>query len=318
MVAPKTKKASEQRPAVARTSLPAPTIKEAQSELTELEKSEDVAEEASRAALATQIAPLNTPTIDDSDLPIVNAEPVDEKQIQNDIDGSLEKIETGDVKTASIDDDLNEAIKEKDDSLNQAMAAAQADEDREHAARTAVIQAEKLKAEELRKQELAEQAEVNALAAQKAAQLAAALKAEQAAAALAAQQEAAEKAASAQAFAAAQAAESLAKANQVRALEELKQKPGNKKPLYDNEDRLNQRAGEVSFLALINKAGEPVQFKLVKSTGHKTLDLKTLKAIRNWKFYPGQEGWVEIPFKWDLQGGAQEMPATLRRKVSQN
>lgn len=105
---------------------------------------------------------------------------------------------------------------------------------------------------------------------------------------------------------------------QIRELSDLRQKPGNRRPQYDTDDRLKGRVGEVSFLALINKEGQPTDFKLVKSSGHRSLDLKTLKAIRSWKFYPGQAGWVEIPFKWDLQGGAKEMPATLRRKFSQN
>lgn len=104
---------------------------------------------------------------------------------------------------------------------------------------------------------------------------------------------------------------------EIRALEDLKQISGNKRPAYDPEDRLKGRQGEVAFLAYVSKAGAISEFKLIKSSGHRQLDAKTLKALRDWKFYPGQEGWVEIPFKWDLKGGPQEMPATLRRaKVS--
>jgi TonB family protein len=104
----------------------------------------------------------------------------------------------------------------------------------------------------------------------------------------------------------------------VRSLEQLKQIPGNKRPRYDSEDRLKGRQGMVAFLAYISKDGRPTQFKLVQSSGHKNLDLKTLAAIKTWKFYPGQEGWVEIPIKWDLRGGPQEAPATLRRSYSKN
>jgi TonB family protein len=103
----------------------------------------------------------------------------------------------------------------------------------------------------------------------------------------------------------------------VRSLEDIKQMPGNRKPYYDPEDRLARRQGAVSFLAYVSKDGKITQFKLLQGTGHRTLDAKTLNAIRSWRFYPGQEGWVEIPFKWDLKGGPQEMPATLRRKISQ-
>jgi len=86
--------------------------------------------------------------------------------------------------------------------------------------------------------------------------------------------------------------------------------------MYENADRLAGRNGTVIFHALINNNGQPSEFKLIRSSGHRSLDLKTLKAIRDWKFYPGQEGWVEIPFQWDLKGEPQAVGGTLR-KVSQ-
>lgn len=100
----------------------------------------------------------------------------------------------------------------------------------------------------------------------------------------------------------------------VRALEDLKQMPGNERPHYDLQDRLQKRQGTVQFLAYISKDGRPVKFKLDKSTGFRELDGKTLAALKKWKFYPGQEGWVEIPFVWDLTGDAKEFPTGLRRK----
>lgn len=100
---------------------------------------------------------------------------------------------------------------------------------------------------------------------------------------------------------------------EIRSLQDMRQMPGNPKPSYDYSERLRGDAGEVVFLAYVTKDGATTRFKLSKSTGHRNLDLKTLKALKKWKFYPGQEGWVEFPFRWDLQGGAQEMPALLRR-----
>ena len=102
----------------------------------------------------------------------------------------------------------------------------------------------------------------------------------------------------------------------IRDVSELRAVPGNQRPHYDSIDRLQGRQGEVAFLAFVTKDGSVTQFKLLKSTGYRELDAKTFAAIRSWKFYPGQQGWVEIPFKWDLKGGAQEMPARLRTKVS--
>lgn len=102
----------------------------------------------------------------------------------------------------------------------------------------------------------------------------------------------------------------------VRSVEDLKQVPGNQKPQYDKDDRLQGRQGEVAFLAYVTKDGLLSQFKLLKSTGHRELDGKTLKAIKNWKFFPGQEGWVEIPYNWTLKGGAQPIGPILRTKRS--
>ncbi len=99
----------------------------------------------------------------------------------------------------------------------------------------------------------------------------------------------------------------------VRTLDQLKQVPGNPKPMYSNDERLRREQGMVAFHAYISKAGQPVEFRIMKSTGFRNLDGKTLAALKRWKFYPGQEGWVEIPFKWDIKGGVQEMPTLLRR-----
>jgi TonB family protein len=91
----------------------------------------------------------------------------------------------------------------------------------------------------------------------------------------------------------------------VRALADLKQMPGNSIPKYDSNDRLNQRKGDVAFLAMVSKEGKITPVKLLKSSGHRELDAKTLKAIKSWRFYPGQEGLVEIPMKWELTGEVQ-------------
>lgn len=104
----------------------------------------------------------------------------------------------------------------------------------------------------------------------------------------------------------------------VRGLDELRQIPGNPRPAYSVEDRMAHRQGDITIYAYVSRGGGIEKIKLVQSSGHKTLDKKTLVAIQGWKFYPGQEGWVEIPFRWDLKGGPKEKPTTLRRKVSQN
>lgn len=104
----------------------------------------------------------------------------------------------------------------------------------------------------------------------------------------------------------------------VRSLDQLRQMPGNPRPQYERQERLRGDQGAVVFVAYISKEGHPSQFRMLKSTGFRNLDAKTLIALKKWRFYPGQEGWVELPFRWDLKGGAQEDGGLLRSKVSQN
>lgn len=102
----------------------------------------------------------------------------------------------------------------------------------------------------------------------------------------------------------------------VRTLEQLRQMPGNKFPQYSSEERLARQEGNTMFYAYVNKDGSLSQFKLGQSTGYRNLDGKTLAALKKWKFYPGQEGWVEMPFKWSLNGEALEAGGTLRNKAT--
>ncbi len=221
----------------------------------------------------------------------------------------------------SIDDETNGALTEEEENLKTIQAEA--------AQRATVMErnATAMKAaDQSRIQQALASEKASALAASQAARDAAgkAAAAHQAALAKAAgDRAAANRLAAAQAAAAEVHNRQLALGNSlgvnapVRELSEIKQYPGNMRPIYENEDRLAGRQGEVSFLAYVTSDGKISQFKLVKSTGHRTLDARTLNAIHNWKFYPGQEGWVEIPFRWDLKGGPQELTATLRRSLSQ-
>lgn len=102
----------------------------------------------------------------------------------------------------------------------------------------------------------------------------------------------------------------------VRSLDQLRQMPGNPRPQYDREERRRGDQGEIAFIAYISKDGFPTKFRMLKSTGFRNLDSKTLGSLKKWRFYPGQEGWVELPFRWDLKGGIQEDGGTLRRSVS--
>jgi len=99
----------------------------------------------------------------------------------------------------------------------------------------------------------------------------------------------------------------------VRSLDQLRQMPGNKFPQYSSEERLARQEGKAVFYAYVNKDGGLTQFKLGQTTGFRNLDSKTLAALKKWKFYPGQDGWVEMPFEWALKGDALEAGGQLRK-----
>lgn len=257
-------------------------------------------------AVVQKESPVVVKALDDSEVeetlkktPTMAAANLDEKHIDEDLD-EVDQQDDGKVAAAKADMDreTEDALKEKDDKI-----AAVEKEQKEEATQLAAIAAQK-RAE----REAAEKAYVESVVAKQRAD-------DQAAEAkLAAEVAAAHKAASEKASSDKTGGGGV---SEVRALEELRQMPGNKKPAYETEDRLAQRQGDVAYIAYVSKDGNITQVKMMKSTGHRSLDLKTLKAIQSWKFYPGQEGWVEIPFRWDLKGGPQEMPATLRRRISQ-
>lgn len=102
----------------------------------------------------------------------------------------------------------------------------------------------------------------------------------------------------------------------VRKLGDLKQMAGNPQPEFSPQERLLGHQGRARFLAYVSAEGKLSEFKLLESTGYRNLDSKTLVALKKWRFFPGQEGWVEIPTQWSLTGGAEEQPTLLRR--SQN
>ncbi len=104
----------------------------------------------------------------------------------------------------------------------------------------------------------------------------------------------------------------------VRSLSQLQQMPGNPAPHYDIEERLNRHEGVVIFHAYITPEGLPTDIKIVQRTGFRGLDKKAFAALTKWRFYPGQQGWVEVPFNWSLKGDAQEISPLSRRKVGEN
>ena len=98
----------------------------------------------------------------------------------------------------------------------------------------------------------------------------------------------------------------------VRNLGDLRQMPGNPRPQYSYEERMNRIEGEVIFHAFVNPDGTLKDFKILKSSGSRSLDGKTLGALKKWRFYPNQSGWVQIPFVWTLKGEAESADGLLK------
>ena len=290
------------------------------------------------------IAPTPTPKVSSARVqtyqapsPVVLPDSVDDIQ-----EPQLEKASAADVNPNDIndDEDLKKDFAKVDQKQNkQALALAQ---DLEAQTNNAASETEKI-AEEANQKNAMEGEKIAMFNASQRARdaqaIAAADAAERAAAAKIAQEakearaaQAAKNAAAASAAAAAASAAEAAKANAgngndssgtadsasgsptgVRDAQDLRQRPGNPLPQYDQNERLSGHQGKVVFLAYVTPEGVPTQFKLADSTGFKNLDGKTLKALKQWRFFPGQEGWVEMAFNWSLKGGAQEIPALLKR-----
>ncbi|MEN0060150.1 MAG: energy transducer TonB, partial [Bdellovibrio sp.] len=249
-------------------------------------------------------------TIDDIDAPELD-------------EGELATAAVAAQSPAHFNDDLDEDFA----SVDQAQKAALARESHSIKAMADALESEQ-------DENLNALSDLNQVESQKLAQAQAALKEKNAkavSAALAAEQDAANKAAAARAAqqAAAQQAAGSGQGHQgsgagaeglphgIRSLDQLRQMPGNPRPYYDRQERLRGDQGAVAFIAYISKDGYPSKFRMLKSTGFRNLDSKTLTALKKWRFYPGQEGWVELPFRWDLKGGAQEDGGLLRRSVGQ-
>ena len=106
--------------------------------------------------------------------------------------------------------------------------------------------------------------------------------------------------------------------NGVRDISELRAMPGNRPPSYDLRDRLAKKEGKIILQAYVTKNGQLEKFRLLQSTGHRSLDKKTLKAFKKYRFQRGQDGWVKMAFIWDLKGDEQQYPTRLRRRAQYN
>lgn len=101
----------------------------------------------------------------------------------------------------------------------------------------------------------------------------------------------------------------------IRDASELKALPGNPNPVYPARDRFNRKQGTTFVLGRVMPDGRIGQVVLEKSSGSPSMDAESAKAFRNWRFQPGQQGWVRKPFQFRLVGDAKEVPAALGKQL---
>lgn len=92
---------------------------------------------------------------------------------------------------------------------------------------------------------------------------------------------------------------------------ELRALPGNKDPQYPTADRLAKRQGEVKFMAEVAADGTISDIRILKSSGHKSLDLTAYETFKQYKYMPGQQSYVVKSFVFTLKGPAQVLPSRL-------
>jgi len=92
----------------------------------------------------------------------------------------------------------------------------------------------------------------------------------------------------------------------------LKQAQGNKSPNYPLQARKELRQGQVELLYRVTKEGRVTDVQIATSSGHKDLDQEAARAVAQFKFIPGQEGWARHPVAFALKGQAATLPSRLR------
>jgi TonB family protein len=101
---------------------------------------------------------------------------------------------------------------------------------------------------------------------------------------------------------------------QVRDARTLQAMPGNPLATYPLPDRIANREGTTVLLGHIRNDGHVENVTLEKSSGSRMMDESAAKAFSQWKYRPGQEGYVRLPMQFKLVGDAHVIPAQLNRE----
>lgn len=88
--------------------------------------------------------------------------------------------------------------------------------------------------------------------------------------------------------------------------------PGNKPPAYPYWSKLRHQEGTAVAHIFIDAEGIVTDVKFIKSSGFPFLDNAVVKAVKNWRYYPGKARIAERPFTFRLTQPATTAPGQLR------
>lgn len=103
----------------------------------------------------------------------------------------------------------------------------------------------------------------------------------------------------------------------VRDYRDLVQIPGNIPPQYPEPARRNREMGQVRLMYFVTQDGSVSSLKMVQSSGHVELDNEAMRAIRKYRFQPGQQGYTSHTINFSLRGDAKATGGTLRTSSNQ-
>lgn len=93
---------------------------------------------------------------------------------------------------------------------------------------------------------------------------------------------------------------------ELRSYMNLQQAQGNRPPQYPLAARQQGQQGRVILKYFVTEKGLVESIQVKESSGFDLLDQEAIRAISNYRYYPGQPGWTEHPIKFTLKQTADE------------
>ena len=90
----------------------------------------------------------------------------------------------------------------------------------------------------------------------------------------------------------------------LRDYRQLRQRPGNAPPIYPSYARQTGAEGTVVLTYDVSSKGNVKNIRISQSSGNRYLDTEAVRAIRRFRYFPGQEGRTVHPVNFRLRGQA--------------